>query len=265
MLAQAISSTSPTTTRITSRGRLYAFAEAGQTGRRADHHHRLGQVCLHRLAWTRRRLRRLANAGLQRPHNRRRLFERLALLQAHHHAQPPRRSPVQTRLAGAANERFDAERHRDIERLTDRQPEESRRRDADDRHGHAFERQRPSDHVSRAGEVLLPEGMADHHDRACRPAAAKVVRGLEQSAERGLDAEHVEARGAGPDTFRVLRLAAAREVELGVEPAPREDAVEPIGVTLDLLPDRIRPRSLARRRRRDELREPIGLRNRQRA
>ena len=44
-------------------------------------------------------------------------------------------------------------------------PKNSRRRDADDREGHALDRQRSADRVGGAAEAPLPEGVADDRDR----------------------------------------------------------------------------------------------------
>ena len=63
----------------------------------------------------------------------------------------------------------------DVERAADVGAEEALRRDADDREGHALDRQASADDVRRAAVPPLPEAVADHRDRAVRPAAARIV------------------------------------------------------------------------------------------
>ena len=89
--------------------------------------------------------------------------------------------------------------------------------------------------------------MADNHHRPARPTTSPVVRSYEQPAERRRHTECVEAAGARPYTFHELCFAAGAQIELGVELAPRERGGKAIALTLDLFPDRIRPRFLARR------------------
>ena len=113
---------SPTTTRITSSGRRVVFAESGRwTAAASTNVNGSVRYSIHRVARARRRQRRLANARLQRLHR------IAAASRATARASGAPSPEATTTSAGpdatrcAANERFDAERHHDIERPSDGQ------------------------------------------------------------------------------------------------------------------------------------------------
>ena len=90
----------------------------------------------------------------------------------------------------------------------------------------------------RAGAVgALPEAVAEHGDGR---AAADVVRGLQQAAGGGREAEAAEEAAAHPGAGNPPRLAARREVEHRLAAAGTgEGAGEEVFAVAQLLPDRV--------------------------
>src|SRR5262249_15055292 len=121
----------------------------------------------------------------------------------------------------SADERFGADRDRDVERPSDLGAEEVRTGHADHRVGDALDRQRLSDRVSRPSEVALPEPVADDGDGPVRSAAASIVSFPERAPENRRYAEHVEEPPARPDAVDEFRLSALREIEARARPGER--------------------------------------------
>ena len=124
----------------------------------------------------------------------------------------------------ATEERFGLDRKNDVERGADVEPEEARRRDADDRVGHSLDGQGPADRVRCAAEAPLPESMAYHGYWAVPPAATAVVAVVESPADRGRQAQHLEHFAGGPNRLGELELAGLRQAH--AIRRPREGPVE---------------------------------------
>jgi hypothetical protein len=152
--------------------------------------------------------------------------------------EPPVRPHVERALL-ATHERLRSDRDHDVERPSDVDAKEVGWRHADDRVGHAIDRQRLSDRICRATEPRLPEPVADDRNRPVRPAAARVVRLAERASEDRLHAEPLEETPARPDAVYVFGLRCLREVQPAIR--PRERIVEEIAVRAHLLPDRVGP------------------------
>jgi hypothetical protein len=165
-------------------------------------------------------------------------LEALTRLQPDHDVQPPVRAGIERRLL-AADERVRADRNRHVERPAHVHAEEVRRRDADDRERHAFDRQRTADRVGRAAEPPLPEVVTDDRDGAIGAAAASIVSLRECPAQDRGHAEHVEETPACPHAVDELGRPDLRQVEAGGPPDER--AVEEPLVLPDLFPDRVGP------------------------
>ena len=105
--------------------------------------------------------------------------------------------------------------------------------------------------------------MTDHRHRPARAAPSHIVGRGEGATELGCHPEGVERAPADEHAVDELRFTTPREVELCVEGRPGERAFEPVGMALDLLPDRIRPGGLSRLAIGDEHRQPLGLLHRQ--
>jgi hypothetical protein len=204
MFAHAIASTSPTTIVIASSGRWY-------------------------------RVRR-ANLRLNPAHGRCGIGERLSRLAADDHVQPPVTAGVEAAFL-AANQRFGADRNRDVERAAHLEAEEVVRRDADDRERHALDDDRLADHAGRSAVAALPERVADDGYGAVGAAAMTVVVGLPRAAEDRLDAEHFEEAAARPQAIDEFRASALRQVE--PRHGPGEGTVHDRCAVAHRFPDRI--------------------------
>ena len=163
---------------------------------------------------------------LDRPERRRRGVARLPGLQPQHDEQEQRSRLVDRGLL-AAKQRFGAERHGQVERLSHLQPEELRRRDADDRERNALDDKRRPDDTGGSSEAPLPQPIADDGDGAVGTAATPVVGGGECAAEERGDTERREEVAADDQAVDRLRLAVGRQID--ALRRPRDGAVERLG------------------------------------
>ena len=159
-----------------------------------------------------------------------------------HHRQPvvvPARGQLAVR---PGEQRFRAERNRDVVRTADLDAEESLGRDADNRERMSVDTQLAADRGAIAPERPLPERVADDCSR--RTAAGPVVVRPEHTSPRRRHAQRLEEPAADEHPFGRPPLAAAGEIELAR--APCGDERERLLPALDLLPLRKRQVAVAR-------------------
>ena len=216
-LAHAISSTRPVVASSSQSGDSYCGAELRDAGA-AWIRPELELQIVFRVFGAVGRERRLKYRRRDRGELRARLFDRHPGLQAAHRAEKPDVFLVERR-ARAAREGLGAERHRDVERAADLHPEEARRRHADDLERVAVERDAAAEDRRAAGVLTLPESVAEHRGR--RRAAAPIVGGGQRASDECRHAEPFEEVAAHPESLRVARLAAGREVERRRVPGER--------------------------------------------
>ena len=168
----------------------------------------------------------------------------------------------------SVKQRFGAERHGQVEPLSHLQPEELRRRDADDRERNTFDVERPPDDAVGSFEPPLPQPVADDSDGAVWTAATSVVGRRECAAEERANTQRREEVAADDEAVDRLRLAVGCQVD--TLRRPRDRAVECVGALAEAIPHRVVPAETCReshsnrgvRRNRDQA---LGLLRRQRA
>ena len=130
--------------------------QAGPVGCAGRCRHENVGILQHRRQLPRRSAGESENVRLHRAKRRRRRVHRLSGREPEHGGQHQRRRMVQ-RGARAADDRLHGQREGDVERLSDLDPEEVRRHDADHRARDAVDRQRRADDIGGAVESPLPQ------------------------------------------------------------------------------------------------------------
>src|SRR5438445_2777047 len=111
----------------------------------------------------------------------------------------------------ADDDRFGAQRHRNVKVAAYLDAVKFRRRDADNFKRMPADRQRPANHGILPGVLVLPERMAD--DRTGRVAIRTVILGSQQASERRLNAQRLEKLAAHPKPLDIVDFAARRNIK----------------------------------------------------